>query len=386
MSDFSSMFGGTGGGTWLSDWSMIKSGTYGRLMKSYYGMASGSSSSSTGEVSSHVVEDMIEERKHPKVSAEVQQANEDLTAKIPNFQSAVNSLQQDSLYEDSADGKTTAKDKVLSAMKNYVTIYNDTVNAAKKSTLSGKTAQVAGVMRLSDKFKDQLAEVGVTINSDGTLMLNEGKLKNSDLSKVQELFSKDNVVGYGSSVSARLNIAAASQGVSASENKNDGTGDVANSGAADLMKDAETLMSPSLFEKVEGLGGQSSYKMDDIVTSMNSFIEHFNEMLDADKSSDNSGLKSNLDSIRDKVQKNKDSLKAFGIDVDDNGKMKMNEFLFRQGDMSMFQTFFKGFYSGIASHVQLVDYYSTTNAGSKSSYNADGTYSAEGSTRYSDVV
>ena len=81
------------------------------------------------------------------------------------------------------------------------------MTAAKSSTLSSKTAYVANMMSSTSKFEKELGEIGVMLKKDGTLQLNESKLKEADLSKVQKLFSPDNIQSYGSTIASRVKFA-----------------------------------------------------------------------------------------------------------------------------------------------------------------------------------
>lgn len=74
--DYSYLFSGTGSssGNWLADYTSIKNGSYGKLMKAYYAEAKSSSTGTTtsGKKSSSggVLEKILEEKKNPKVSKE----------------------------------------------------------------------------------------------------------------------------------------------------------------------------------------------------------------------------------------------------------------------------------------------------------------------------
>ena len=213
---FQSMSSGSGGMAnlnFLSDYASIKNGSYGRLMKTYYGMKqqeAGSSSSSAGRKpnASNVLDKILEEKKNPKVSKEAQKANADLTTGLSNLKSSVSTLQNGKTYTDTENGQSAA-DKVVSAMKAYVSDYNDVVNASKNSTLRNKTAYVANMMSCTAANADKLAELGVTINENGTLQLNESKLKAAGPSKVQELFSPSDIMSYGSTIASRVQFTGA---------------------------------------------------------------------------------------------------------------------------------------------------------------------------------
>lgn len=372
---------GTGNSNFLADYASIKSGSYGRLMKSYYGTKIGSSTgtSGSGRSSSNILDKILEERRNPKVSEEVTEANSNLVTGISSMKSSVSTLQNSNTYTDTENGQS-ATAKVSSAMKNFVSQYNDVVNASKKSTLTNKTAYVANMMKATAANADKLSEIGVTINANGTLQLNESKLQSSELSKVQELFSPDNSMSYGSTVMSRLQFAGITGGVSEDKNNTAGTS------AASLKADSETLASDKLYEKVKDKDGNYNYDIDKIFSTAKSFVTNYNNMFDAAKSSTNSGVLANLSHIREKTEQNKDALEQFGISVDEKGKLKINEDTFKKSDMSEVQKFFKDYGSSIATNASLVDYYTTTKANSTNGYTAAGAYNVQGSNRFTDFI
>ena len=389
--NYSSLFssiGSSAGSNWLGDYAMIKNGSYGRLMKAYYA-DSNSSSSSTSTSSkksntSNVLDKILEEKRNPKVSKEAQKANANLTAGLSSLKTSVSTLQNDKTYTDTANGQSAA-DKVVSAMKSYVEEYNNVVTAAKDSTLTNKTAYVANMMRATSANADKLAEIGVTVNSNGTIDLNEAKLKTAGVSKVQELFSSKDIMSYGSTVASRLQYAGASSSTSASTDTD--TSNTAASSAASLKADSKALASDSLYEKVKDKDGNETdkYNVDNNFATAKSFVNNYNSMFNAAESSSNSGVLSILSYIREKTASSEDVLKQFGISVDTKGRMKIDEDTFKNSDMSKVQNFFKDYGSSIATNASLVDYYMTTQANAASGYTADGTYNVQGSSRYTDI-
>ena len=384
-SDYSYLFGDSGSNlNFLSDYAAIKNGSYGKLMKSYYGATGSSNITASGSKTGtgNVVDKILEEKKNPKVSKEAQEANANLTTGISSLMTSVSKLQNDNTYKTS-EGGTSAADKVVSAIKDYVSQYNDVVSTAKNSTLTGATSHVAAMMNSTKANADKLAEIGITVNGDGTLQLNESKLKGTDISKVQELFSKDDVTSYGSTVKSRLGFASVSaSSVSSTEKDKAEEDEVTYAGAADLKKDIEKLLSNSLFEKVKGKDGKEQYDIDKLFAAFKSFVGNYNSMLDSAKNSLNSGVISNLANILEKTAQNKNALGQFGISVDGKGKLTIDEDTFRKSDMSQLQKFFNDYGSSIATNVSLVNYYMTTQANAASGYTANGTYNAQENFRY----
>lgn len=376
---------GSGNMNFFSDYASIKSGSYKKLMKAYYGTGQSSSTTSAGTKSStsNVLDRILEERRNPKVSEDVKEANSNLVSGISSLKNSVSTLQNDNTYTNTENGQS-ASDKVVSAMKAYVSEYNDVVNASKRSTMTNKTAYIANIMKTTASNADKLSEIGVTINANGTLQLNEGKLKATDISKVQEMFSSKDSMSYGSTVMSRLQFAGITTGVTGSEEKDNTAG----SSASSLKADSEALASDKLYEKVKDKDGNltDEYDIEKILSTAKSFVKNYNGMFDAAESSSNSGVASNLAQIREKTEQNKDALKQFGFSVDEKGRMKLDEDVFKKSDMSKVQKFFKNYGSSIATNASLVDYYTTTKANAASGYNAAGGYNVQGSSRFVDAI
>ena len=396
FSSVGSAAGNAASSNWLGDYAAIKNGSYGKLMKAYYADSKGESAwQSTGTTAtsksskSNVLDRILEEKRHPKVSKEAQKANAELTSGLSSLKTSVSVLQNDKTYTDTANGQSAA-DKVVSAIKSYVSEYNNVVTAAKRSTLASKTAYIANIMQSTSANADKLAEMGVTINANGTLQLNEGKLKTADLSQVQDLFSNNDIMSYGSKVTSRLEFAGTAPG---STNKTDSTDStdsadtdkITSSGASSLKTDSATLASDKLYEMIKDKDGMNTYDVSKILSTAKSFVKNYNRMLDSAESSVNSGVLSNLSQIKQKTAQNAFALKQFGIDVDGKGRMTLDEDKFQSSDMSKVQKFFKNYGSSIATNASLVDYYMTTNANAANFYTAAGAYNVQGSSLFADA-
>lgn len=272
-------------------------------------------------------------------------------------------------------------------MKAYVEDYNNVVTAAKDSTLTNKTAYVANMMGTTATNADKLAEIGITVKSNGTISLDEEKLKAAGVSKVQELFSAKNIMSYGSTVASRVQYAGTTAGTSTTTDSTD-TSNTAGSSAAALKADSKALASDALYAMIKDEDGKETgkYDIEKILGTAKSFVKNYNNMFDTAESSSNSGVLANLSYIREKTAHNADALKQFGISVNAKGRLSINEDTFKNADMSKVQNFFKDYGSSIATNASLVDYYTTTQANAASGYTADGTYNVQGSSRYADIV
>ena len=376
---------GVAGSSWLSDYAALKNGSYGKLMKAYYAGDKDSSTTagSTRSSEKNILKKLEAEKKNPKVSKEVQKANSNLTSGLSSLKGSLSTLQNSSTYTDTENGRSAA-DKVVSAVKSFVTDYNNVVNASKDSTLTSKTAYVANMMSSTSANSSKLSEIGVRVNSNGTLEVDEAKLKSADLNKVQELFSSDNIMSYGSRLASRVQFA----GTSSIKNTTDSveSSKPVVTGAAGLKADSTALASDKLYEKVKDKEGAEKYDVDKIFATAKSFVGNYNRMFDTAESSSNSGVLANLSSIREKTAKNADVLKQFGINVDAKGSMKIDEDTFKKADMSKVQEFFKDYGSSIATNASLVDYYMNKQAGVRSGYTAAGAYNVQGGSGFNGIM
>lgn len=365
----------------FSERNAIKNGTYKKLLKSYYSSLEENSGSATSTSKrrgqNNIIDKLLKEKMYPTVSKETQEANTNLTNGIGSLKSSISTLQNENTFEDTENGKT-ASEKVVSAMKSYVNNYNNVVTASKSSTLSNKTAYVANMMSTTSKFEKELGEIGVMLKSDGTLQLDETKLKNTDLSKVQKLFSTDNIQSYGSTIASRVKFAGGGTSTT-TDTTNDSTSTddkkpASSSAAAALKTDGEALASSELFAKIKDQDGNEAYDIKKILSTAKSFVNNYNTMFDKAESSSNSGVLSNLSYIRNRTANNTKALKEFGISVDKKGRLSIDEETFQKADMSKVQDFFKDYGSYVASNASRVDYYMNTKANAASGYTSKASY------------
>lgn len=382
--------GGMGNLNFLSDYASIKNGSYGKLMKAYYGTGSSSSATSggTNRSSYNILEKLDQEKRTPRVSKDVQEANSSLTSGLSTLKNSIATLQNEDTYTNTDNGKSAA-DKVVSAVKSFVTDYNKVVTAAKGSTLTSQTAYVTNMMSATSANADRLAEIGIKVNAKDTLDLNEAKLKEADISKIQEMFSSEDIMSYGSRLASRVQFAGSASASATDKTDNsstdtDKTSSV--SGAAGVKADGKALASAELYEKVTDKDGVTGYNVSKIFSTAKSFVNNYNSMLKTAESSSNSGVIANLSYIRQKTTQNADSLKQFGINVDTKGRMTINEDTFKKSDMSEVQKFFKDYGSSVASNASLVDFYMTTQANAANGYTPEGGYNVYGSSGYTGIV
>lgn len=378
--DSNSMFGNTSGlAGMLGDYSAIRSGSYGKLMKSYYGEQSSSiSRGSSSSRSKNVLDEVLEERRNPKESKEVSAANSKLSTSVSTFKIALGTLQSENTYKDTENG-LDARSKVENALKSYVSAYNDAVTTAKKSTNMNMTSNVAGAMGATKESVEALGELGITMNHDGTLAFDVKKFKTIELSTVKDAFDGNAALSYGSKIASRLNRIADS--ATSSGKIDSSTTTVATvSNSKSLMESIESLKGTDLYT-TKNNAGDAVFNRDGVKAELGKFIEFYNKTIEAAKKSGVSGVNSNLTTLLQKTAQYTKSLAEIGVTVTSEGKLSLNKSVFDNAAQDKIKTNLTSYASSIETNARLVNYYSTTQNNSTSGYSATGSY-----TNTSDIV
>lgn len=365
----------------LSDYNAIKNGSYGKLLKSYYGSvsSSASSSSTSSKKSGYSVEELIAERHNPSTSEDVTKANATLSSAVTNLKSSLSSLQNDKTYEDDTTGaQTDARSKVSSALSSYVSSFNDALESSKKSTNSAVSSNLAQIMKQNSENADSLKAIGITVNNDGSLYLDMNKLKTVDISDVKNLFSTEDALGYGASVKSRLERASYYTSTSSANTSSTDDATTANSttsSSKDLKSSISNILDGTVF-KGTTTDGKTTYDRDAILSAAQDLVTNYNNVVTNAKTSVNSGVTSNLSAIQQKTASNSTILKAIGITVGADDKLSLDTTKFGKSDVSAIKTALQTYASDIETNASLLNYYSSTQNGTTSSYSATGSYSA----------
>lgn len=200
----------------LTDYKNIKNGTYYKVMKAYYGQntAEDSGVSSTKKYNS-------------KTNSETQNTTSELSAIKSDASSLYSStsklttvgtkslFKEKEITETAKDGTKTTKtgydtEAILGAVKNFVNDYNDLLDSAGKATNSSTQRALRSMMNLSSSYSSQLEKIGITINKDNTLSIDEDVFRKADMKTVKSVFNGSNsyaanVGGYASSIGTYTN-------------------------------------------------------------------------------------------------------------------------------------------------------------------------------------
>ncbi len=166
----------------LSDYAMIKNGTYYKLAKAYY--ASQSSTDSSDETSEKTALTTAKAN-----AASLQTAAEALKA------TGSSSVFNTTTVTDEETGKKTEEydvDAIYEAVKNYVDSYNEVVENTIDSDTVSVLRKTLSMVNTTSVNSNLLSQIGITINEDNTLTLDEETFKSADMTNVKSLFNGSN--------------------------------------------------------------------------------------------------------------------------------------------------------------------------------------------------
>lgn len=193
---FSSMLGASSGSasSILSDWSMIKNGTYYKLAKAYYGKNGAVSDSQSTGIKSQDKTVSKTENKAEKTALTTAKGNADALKKAADTLMATgkNAVFNKKTVTNAETGKTTEQydtDGIYKAVKNFVDSYNDVVkNTIDSDTVSvlRKTMNMVGATKTNANL---LEKMGIKIKEDNTLTIDEETFKKTDMVITKSLFN-----------------------------------------------------------------------------------------------------------------------------------------------------------------------------------------------------
>ncbi|QFJ55701.1 hypothetical protein [Pseudobutyrivibrio xylanivorans] len=222
-----SIFGGLEGS--LMNLNQIKTGTYGKLVKSYYQKydTEGNLKSDTSKNSKASKEDTSKVSEIRNDASDLSKATDKLLSKG-----------SDSIWKQietkGEDGKVTKdydKDAIYKAVSDFTKAYNDLVDSGQKADSTPILSQVASMVSTTAKTASTLGKAGITVGSDNHLSVDEDFLKNkANMTYVKDLFNGTGSYAYQVATKASM----ANSYASADLSKLTGSKSYTNSGSYEL--------------------------------------------------------------------------------------------------------------------------------------------------------
>ena len=179
--------------SWLSDYASLKNGSYSKLMKAYY--AKSDSEVKKSDSSSNDVLKKLTFKDTATTASDDAKTYNTVAANADALQTSTEKIQKTDL---------TDKEKGYAAVKDFVDSYNTLVKSATDSGEKSITNRLESMENNTKAYEKSLNAIGISIETDGTLKLNEDTYKAADSGKTESLFASRGSFGYSTTVSAAM--------------------------------------------------------------------------------------------------------------------------------------------------------------------------------------
>ncbi|MBD5545197.1 MAG: hypothetical protein HDR01_13440 [Lachnospiraceae bacterium] len=206
--DYSFLFSGmmtnnsTGGSSLsnlLADYASIKNGSYGKLMKAYYSRNNGSTTSSAASSSTSKSNSKDDDKTIAEIKTSSSSLYSSTKALLDTGEKSV-FKQEDITTKDENGVESTVKgyntDKIYKAVKSFVDDYNNMLEEGSNSYNSKILNSLKSMISTTKANERLLSKVGITINSDDTISINEEEFKKADMTTVKSIFNSTGSYGY----------------------------------------------------------------------------------------------------------------------------------------------------------------------------------------------
>ncbi len=203
--NISSLFGGSSFGSSnssisnfyssLGDYNIIRTGGYKKLLKAYYATQKADTSTKSSDSTSKSNEYLN------SLTDQTMVTTKEKADKLSTSAAALTAKGTNSLFEkkymtvtDEETGeKTTTKDydrnAINTAVKNFVSDYNAAVKNSTNSTNYSVSSNGQYMARQTSVYKTSLENVGININADNTLSIDEDKFNAADVEDLKKVFN-----------------------------------------------------------------------------------------------------------------------------------------------------------------------------------------------------
>lgn len=188
----------------LSDYASIKNGSYGKLMKAYYAKDVADKTASKGKDTETKKNSISTAADSAKTLSEIEKAADAMKESADSLLVKGSKSVFRKKNEKATVSEEYDTDAIYKAVSGFVTDYNDLLSktsAASSKNLQSKADTLAAVTSANAKL---LSRVGITVNSDSSLSLDEEAFKKSDMGTVKNLFGTTGAYGYKVSAQASM--------------------------------------------------------------------------------------------------------------------------------------------------------------------------------------
>ena len=186
-----------------SDYATIRSGSYYKLMKAYYG-------TDASEAVTNIAKDKADtstSKDDTKTLARIESNSDDLKASADALlENGTKSLFKTERVTDKSGNVTTEydTDEIYKAVSKFVDDYNSMLDVASESNTSNISGAAERMIKMTGYNEKMLEKVGITVDEDNHLKIDEKTFKAADMTTVKGLFNERG--GYGYQVSAQASM------------------------------------------------------------------------------------------------------------------------------------------------------------------------------------
>lgn len=341
--------GGFDGSSLLTDYAAIKNGSYGKMMKSYYAKLKTEEGEEDEKTSASKTKKVKDSSSASAASALYKSA------------SKLGTLNYDDHSEENVQ-------KITDAVSSFIKDYNSLMKSGAKSDNSTVQKQTDALYNSYYSNYKLFAKIGITMNSDRTLSLDEDSFKkgftddSGRAGTVKTLFGgigsfADKAVdrasriyraaGDGEAVTSSKAKYAGSTG-SSSSGTSKTSGSSSNKEVSKTVEDPASAASAStLYKSLEKLGSMdiTNENKDNVYDAFSTFVKDYNALIKNTNDSKNSNVINQANYLKSLVSGNKSAFSRMGVTVNSDKTLSIDETQFKEADMGNVKNLFTGVYS-----------------------------------------
>ncbi|MBP3618884.1 MAG: hypothetical protein J6J38_12675 [Lachnospiraceae bacterium] len=191
----------------IGEYNQIRNGSYGRLLKAYYKKfnADGTEKSSTTNKNTNTDKvkpssDTVDTAKELDAVADKATGLQNAAMKLAAVKEGSSSLYAKKTFVDTnEDGSTSTRtdydyDTLVKSVQSFVSAYNDTLESVGTIEASSVQQKTQWMTQVTSQYKDELAGVGLSVDKDGRLALDEKTFRGKEMTELQDFFEGTNSV------------------------------------------------------------------------------------------------------------------------------------------------------------------------------------------------
>lgn len=188
----------------LSEYASIRSGSYGKLMRSYFSMDSTKGTSKSDDSTKNTIEDLATTTSTSKDSTKTLAAIESDAKELTDSAKALYTHSNNKVFTKDSGGSYDT-DKIYKAVKRFADDYNSMLDTAGKSSTNRISRSVSSMKNETSYNEKPLKEIGITVDEKtGRLSVDETTFKSADTEKIKNLFNGTGSYAYSVATKAAM--------------------------------------------------------------------------------------------------------------------------------------------------------------------------------------